>query len=44
VAQSGDLPIVVKADVLSSINVNTARERGIEFPPNILALADVVIE
>ena len=42
-AQPGDLPIFTTGlNARLYINLNTARILGIEFPPNILALADVV--
>ena len=39
-----DLPVVIPTEVNLTINLNTTRNLGIEFPPNILALADVIIE
>lgn len=42
-ASPSDLPLRFAPNILV-INLNTARDLGVEFPANILAFADVVIE
>jgi putative tryptophan/tyrosine transport system substrate-binding protein len=40
----GDLPVQQSARIETVLNLKTAKALGIQFPPNILALADAVVE